>query len=222
MKQLRIGLTGNIGSGKTTVSKLFEKLGIPVFNSDKAAREAESDETMKLKIKEILGDDIYVNGVVDRPRMRDLVFKNPQILKQMNALISPFIKTSFNDFCQKFVDKDVIMIESAILIELNAAEGLDKLVVVTADEEIRIQRAMRRDGITRDQVMDKIKAQLSEAEKIEKADFIIINNGTDLIDTLRQLELQVKTIVDVLTYEQKLLFISESLRKTLQYVNINN
>jgi dephospho-CoA kinase len=204
MKQLRVGLTGNIGSGKTTVSKLFEELGVPVFNSDKAAREAESDEAMKVKIKEILGDDIYVNGVVDRPRMRDLVFKNPEILKQMNTLISPFIKKSFNNFCLINKDSYIVMVESAILLELNATDGLDKLVVVTADEEIRIQRAMKRDDITRDQVMDKIKAQLSDEDKINKTNYLIYNNGDDLIDSSNALRIQVKTIVEALLFQQTL------------------
>jgi dephospho-CoA kinase len=197
-KQLKIGLTGNLGSGKTTVSKLFEELGIPVFNSDKAAREAESDEEMKVKIKEILGDDIYVNGEIDRPRMREMVFKNAHILKQMNDLISPFIKVSFNEFCLKNKNSYIIMIESAILLELNATEGLDKLIVVTADEEIRIQRAMKRDSITREQVMDKIKAQFSDEDKINKADYLIYNNGGDLLDSSKALRIQVRTIVEAL------------------------
>ena len=204
MKQLKVGITGNIGSGKTTVSKLFEELGIPVFNSDKAAREAESDEAMKVKIKEILGDDIYVNGEIDRPRMREMVFKNTHILKQMNDLISPFIKDSFNDFCLKNQNSYIIMIESAILLELNATEGLDKLIVVTADEEIRIQRAMRRDGITREQVMDKIKAQFSDVDKINKANYLIYNNGGDLFDSSKALRIQVKTIVEALLLQETL------------------
>jgi dephospho-CoA kinase len=220
-KQIRCGITGNLGSGKTTVSKLFEDLGIPVFNSDKAAREAESDEMMKVKIKEILGDDIYVNDEMDRPRMRELVFKNPKILKQMNALISPFVKASFNNFCQDFVNKNIIMIESAILLELNATEGLDKLIVVTADEEIRIQRAMKRDGISREQVTDKIKAQLSDAEKIEKADFIVINNGVDLSNSLKSLELQVRTISNVLICESMFSSISELVTKIGKNVKTN-
>jgi dephospho-CoA kinase len=204
MKQLKVGITGNLGSGKTTVSKLFEELDIPVFNSDKAAREAESDEEMKDKIKEILGDDIYVNGEIDRPRMREMVFKNAHILKQMNDLISPFIKVSFNEFCLKNKNSHIIMIESAILLELNATEGLDKLIVVTADEEIRIKRAMRRDGITREQVMDKIKAQFSDTDKVNKANYLIYNNGGDLLDSLNALRIQVKTIVEALLYRQTL------------------
>lgn len=213
MKQLKIGLTGNLGSGKTTVSKLFEDLGIPVFNSDKAAREAESDETMVVKIKEILGDDIYVDGVIDRPRMRDMVFKNPEILSKMNALVAPFVKETFRNFCVDNVQSPIIMIESAILFELDATEGLDKIIVVTADEELRIQRAMKRDGVSREQVLDKIKAQFSDKEKIERADFLIYNNGTDLIDSLKPLKLQIGPIITLLTYEHMFNYINNIIKK---------
>lgn len=209
MKQLIVGLTGNIGSGKTTVSKLFKQYDIPVFNSDIAAREAESDENVKSKIKGILGDDIYVNGELDRPRMRDLVFKNPKTLQEMNALISPLVIESFNKFCSVNKNHNIIMIESAILLELKANEGVDKLIVVTADEEIRIQRAMKRDGITREQVMDKINVQLSEEEKINKADYLIYNNGNDLIDSLKALTIQVRTIVEALRWLETLKFMNK-------------
>jgi dephospho-CoA kinase len=213
MKQIRVGITGGISSGKTTVSKLFEDLGIPVFNSDKAAREAESDETMVVKIKEILGDDIYVDGVIDRPRMRDMVFKNPEILSKMNALVAPFVKETFRNFCVDNVQSPIIMIESAILFELDATEGLDKIIVVTADEELRIQRAMKRDGVSREQVLDKIKAQFSDKEKIERADFLIYNNGTDLIDSIKPLKLQIGPIITLLTYEQMFNYINNVIKK---------
>lgn len=213
MKQIRVGLTGGISSGKTTVSKLFEDLGIPVFNSDKAAREAESDETMVVKIKEILGDDIYVDGVIDRPRMRDMVFKNQEILSKMNVLVAPFVKETFRNFCVDNVQSPIIMIESAILFELDATEGLDKIIVVTADEELRIQRAMKRDGVSREQVLDKIKAQFSDKEKIERADFLIYNNGTDLIDSIKPLKLQIGPIITLLRYEQMFNYINNVIKK---------
>jgi len=213
MKQIKVGITGNIGSGKTTVSKLFEELGIPVFNSDKASREAESNEEMVVKIKEILGDDIYINGVIDRPRMRDMVFKNPEILAKMNALVAPFVKETFRNFCTDNAQSPIIMIESAILFELNATDSLDKIIVVTADEELRIQRAMKRDGISREQVLDKIKAQFSDKEKIERADFLIYNNGADLIDSIHPLKLQIKPIMGVLFYEQFINYMNEIIKK---------
>jgi dephospho-CoA kinase len=203
-KQIKLGLTGGISSGKTTVSKLFGELGIPVFNSDKAARVAESDEFIKLKIKEILGDDIYINGVINRPRMREMVFKNTTILAKMNALVAPFVKESFRKFCFENNSSPIIMIESAILFELNATEGLDKIIVVTADEEISIKRAIKRDGVTREEVLDKIKIQFSDKDKTDKANFLIFNNGDDLIDSLNVLRIQVRTIVEALFFQQTL------------------
>jgi dephospho-CoA kinase len=200
MKQIRFGITGNIGSGKTTVSKIFEGLNIPVFNSDLQARLAEKDESMVPKIKAILGDDIYINGEIDRPRMRNLVFKNASILKQMNEITIPFIRDKFNQFCSDNSDKGIVMIESAILLELNATEGLDGLIVVTASQETRIERAMKRDKITKSEVMDKINAQLPELDKIKKADYLIFNEGYDLMDSIDLLTIQAKSIVDAIKF----------------------
>ena len=199
-KQIRVSLTGNIGSGKSTISKLFIERDIPVFNSDLSAREAEKDQDIIDGYKKILGDDIFIDGVLDRVRMRDIIFNDKIKIKMVNDLVTPYVKNKFELFCEENSSSKIIMLEAAILFELGLEKHFDYTICVTASEKTRISRVLRRDNISLDMVMSKIKNQLPEKEKITKSDFVIINDGDDLLDSLPLLEKQVNSVSGTLFY----------------------
>jgi len=173
---IEIGLTGGIGSGKTTVSKIFADKGIPVFNSDLAAREAEKDPEIRRKFIDILGEEIVVDGELDRTKMRNIIFNNQEILNKVNALITPEVMKAFQKFKEGHTDKKMVVLESAIIFENKAANAFDYIVSVVADKRTRINRVMARDGLTVEMVEAKMSKQVDEVHRITNADFIIIND----------------------------------------------
>ena len=193
-KMIKICLTGSIGAGKSTISKLFIERGVPVFNSDLAAREAEKDQDIIDGYKKILGDDIFIDGVLDRVRMRDIIFNDKIKIKMVNDLVTPYVKNKFELFCEENSSSKIVMLEAAILFELGVEEDFDYIICVTASEKTRISRVLRRDNVSLDVVMSKINNQLPEKEKITKSDFVIINDGDDLLDSLDLLERQVNAV----------------------------
>jgi dephospho-CoA kinase len=198
---IKIGLTGSIGSGKTTVSKIFKERGIPVFNSDVCAREAESETHIQEEYKRILGEDVYVEGQLDRAKIRAILFTDKDKLQQVNKLVTPYIKQKFEKFCVDNADHQIVMLESAILFETNTTPIFDYIVTVTASENTRMTRVIKRDNATLEDVLNKIKNQLPELEKISKSNFIIINDGYDLIDSITLLAIQVDTIHKAIKYD---------------------
>lgn len=199
---IKVGLTGGIGAGKTTVSQIFKERGFPIFNSDLCAREAEKEEHIQLGFKNIIDDNIFVDGVLDRDRLRSIIFTDKEKLKQVNRLIGPYVKAKFEKFCEDHEkNHQVCMLESAIIFENKAEEGFDYVVTVTATENTRIRRVMHRDNITVDVVMNKLANQLPELEKISKSQFIVINDGYDLIDSIELLTKQVDAIIKAIKYD---------------------
>lgn len=176
MKKI-IGITGGIGSGKTTVAKAIEELDYPVYYSDERAKEIVNiDAELKLKITKLLGSEAYdESGKYNRTFVAQKVFANPELLNQLNALIHPAVKKDF----EKWVENQratFLFKETALLFELNLHESCDRSILVTADDEVRINRVMARDAKTSDQVNAIIKRQMPEADKIPMADFVIFNN----------------------------------------------
>lgn len=200
-KQVRIGLTGGVGAGKTTVSKIFKERGIPVFNSDLCARDAERETHIQEGYKRILGEDIYNEGQIDRTKIRALIFTDKEKLKQINKLITPYIKDKFERFCVENSEHQIVMLESAILFETGAEKDFDYMVTVSATENTRIRRVLNRDNCTLEEVMNKLANQLPELEKISKSNFIVINEGYDLIDSIEILAKQVDTIHKAIKYD---------------------
>ncbi len=191
---IKIGITGGLGAGKSTVCKLFKSLGVPIFNSDICARDAEKEPFIQQEFKRVLGDDIMVDGIVDRAKMRGIIFVDKAKLTEINNIILPYIKMKFNQFSLNN-NAPYVLLESAILFETNATSGFDHIITVTADTDVRIARALQRDPSTNlEEIKNKLNNQLSEEIKIAKADFIIFNNGTDLLDSADMLTKQVKTI----------------------------
>jgi dephospho-CoA kinase len=176
MKKI-IGITGGIGSGKSTVAEIIEEFGYPVYYSDDLAKEiVNNDAELQLKIRALLGDEAYdASGRYDRAFVAQKVFDNVNQLNQLNSLIHPAVKKDFERWVED-QDETFLFKETALLFELKLHEACDRSILVTADDEIRIRRVMERDNKTTGQVQAIINRQMPENEKAAMADFVIFNN----------------------------------------------
>lgn len=173
---LKIGITGGIGSGKSTVSKILQTMGYPVFNSDDQAKKILfQSKNLHEKLKENFGEEIIVNGIPDKVSLAKIVFSSKEKLNILNELIHPLVRTSFEEWVLKQKSK-IIFKEAAILIESGAYKDCDKVIVVKSPEELRIKRVMKRDSITQEEVIIRMKNQLSSNELIKFADFVVEND----------------------------------------------
>lgn len=185
-----IGITGGIGSGKSTVSKFIEELGFPVYDSDFWAKELVNvDENLKSRIIELLGEESYdENGKYNRKFVAEKVFDHQELLLKLNQIIHPAVKIHFENWVNA-QNAEFVFKETALLFELKLNESCYKSILVTADENIRIKRVMERDGRTYREVKEIIGKQMPENNKVKLADFVIQNN-TDLL-TLKEFTHQV-------------------------------
>lgn len=183
-----IGLTGGIGSGKTTVARFIEEFGFPVYYSDDRAKTiVNDDENLKIKIKYLLGEEAYdENGLYDRKFVADKVFNNKDLLQKLNEIIHPAVRIDFENWVRKQT-KYLIFKETALLFELKLNRQCYKSVLVTAEDNIRIKRVMDRDNKTYREVEAVMEKQMPEKDKIKIADCIIYNN-TNLEDLKEQTE----------------------------------
>ncbi|QRA43614.1 dephospho-CoA kinase [Chryseobacterium cucumeris] len=172
-----IGLTGGIGSGKTTVARFIEEFGFPVYYSDDRAKAIVNEsEDLKIKIKELLGEDAYdENGLYDRKFVADKVFNNRDLLQQLNEIIHPAVRIDFENWVKK-QSKYLVFKETALLFELKLNRQCYKSLLVTAEDNIRIKRVMDRDNKTYREVETVMEKQMPERDKIKMADCIIYNN----------------------------------------------
>ena len=193
MKKI-IGLTGGIGSGKTTVAKFIEEKGFPVYNSDFWAKELVNvDGDLKLKIKELLGEKSYnENGFYNRKYVAEIVFNNEEILLNLNSLIHPAVKIHFENWVSE-QNTEFVFKETALLFELKLNESCYKSILVTGDDNVRIKRVMDRDGKTYREIEAVMQKQLPEKEKLKLADFVVFNN-----EGLEELEEQTEKILSEL------------------------
>lgn len=177
-----IGLTGGIGSGKTTVAKFIEDCGFPVYYSDDRAKDIVNDnDDLKIKIKKLLGEDSYdQNGLYNRKFVAEKVFNNKDLLQSLNEIIHPAVRADFEDWVKKQT-KYLVFKETALLFELKLNKQCYRSILVTAEDNIRIKRVMDRDGKTYRQVQSVMEKQMPEKEKIKLADCVIYNN-TNLDD----------------------------------------
>ena len=189
-----IGITGGIGSGKSTVSKFIEEAGFPVYYSDVRAKTIVNDDAeLQKKIKELLGENSYdENGFYNRRYVGEIIFKDDQLRLQLNALIHPAVKINFDNWIseQKIA---FIFKETALLFELKLNESCYKSILVTADDNIRIKRVMDRDGKTYREVEAVMNKQMPEKDKIKIADFVIFNN-----DGLEELKIKTNQFINEL------------------------
>jgi len=189
-----IGLTGGIGSGKTTVAQFIEDCGFPVYYSDDRAKTIVNDnDVLKVKIKELLGEEAYdKNGLYDRKFVAEKVFNDIDLLQKLNEIIHPAVRIDFEDWVKR-QSKYLVFKETALLFELKLNLQCYKSLLVTAEDNIRIKRVMDRDGKTYREVQTVMEKQMPEKEKIKLADCIIYNN-TNLEDLKEQTE---KIIFDI-------------------------
>ena len=170
-----VGLTGGIGSGKSTVANLFRELGVPVYDSDKEAKLLmnTSDKIKKALVK-LLGKESYIDGKLNRVYISNKVFTNPELLAELNAIVHPQVKKHFKEWCAQQNYKYLIQ-ESALIFENKSQNNYDKIILVTAPLEIRVARVVKRDNSSKDAVLQRVNNQLLDSEKIDFSDFIIEN-----------------------------------------------
>lgn len=178
---LLIGLTGGIGSGKSTVAKVFETLGIPVYYADDAAKRLmNTNENLKQEIIRQFGSESYKDGILNRAYIASIVFGNKEKLNQLNSLVHP---ATIED-SQQWVNQQTapyIIREAALLFESGAHKGLDYVIGVSAPLHLRIQRVTQRDGLSKEEIEQRISRQMDEEEKMRLCDFVITNNEQTLI-----------------------------------------
>jgi len=174
-----IGLTGGIGSGKSTVARIFETLGAPVFYADSAGRELlDSSREVRQEVTKLLGEKAYLNGKANRVWIAQQVFENEPLLAQLNAIIHPAVRQVFLDWKSGIsADASYCLREAAILFESGSHLDCDQIICVTAPTELRIDRVMKRDTIDKASVEKRMSRQLPEEEKAKRSDFIILNDS---------------------------------------------
>lgn len=177
---MRVGLTGGIGSGKSTVASYFRALGIPVYDSDTRAKELmQTDGELRKEIAELLGDKAYSPEGLNRQWIASRVFSDPQLLQALNKRVHPVVRTDFDRWCAQ-QEAPYVLQEAAILLENSAYRHLDRTILVTAPEKSRINRVVQRDNVTPLQVKQRMKNQWTDTDKIPLVDFVIENTDLDI------------------------------------------
>lgn len=180
-----IGVTGGIGSGKTTVCKIFEVLGIKTYYADSRAKGLmESDQSLILRIKEIFGEKSYQEEKLNRKEIARQAFTDKSLLNQLNEAVHPAVKLDFEHWVQQHSAEKILLKEAALLIETGSYKELDLLILVLADEQTKVDRVVKRDQRDEKEVLKIISEQLPDSEKIPLANFIINNNETN--STIKQ------------------------------------
>ena len=175
---LKVGITGGIGSGKSTVSSFFSVLGVPVYDSDKRAKYLmQHDNSIIGTIKKEFGERSYLNNQLNRSYIAEIVFKNESKLKQLNSIIHPAVRTDFNNWLSQNSNAKFVIKEAAIMIESGAYKEMDKLIVVNAKRDQKIKRIKKRDHLSLEDIENRIQNQLSDEIRNQYADFIIENNS---------------------------------------------
>lgn len=178
---IKLGVTGGIGSGKTSVCKVFTVLGIPVFSADRIAREImDRDRNIIMKINSIAGKDLYSNGYLDRMALASLIFNNNALLEKVNSLVHPVVFDHFATWEKNQTTPYVIM-EAAILFESGASKLVDKIATIVAPVEERISRVTQRSKLSRQQVLERMKNQLDDEARIKLSDYVIHNSENDMV-----------------------------------------
>ena len=180
-----IGITGGIGSGKSTIAKEFVKRGFQLYDTDaEAKRLIVEDSGLRTDLSALLGSDVYEGDVYRTDLVAQRVFQDPDLLCRLNALVHPAVRRDIEHTCCRLPVACGLIIESALLFEAGLDDLCDKTVCVTAPEEVRIARTMARDGVTEDKVRARIAAQMPEQERAQKADIVLVNDGKEPISVL--------------------------------------
>jgi len=174
-----IGLTGGMGSGKTTIANHLNSLGIPVYNSDYQAKKILNLPETVESLKSVFGNVIFTNELLDKEKLTKIVYKNPEQLKLHNQIIHPAVKFDFENWLKANKNSPLVIKEAAILFESGSYKNCDVIISVSAPQEIRIQRVIARDQLTYDEVMFRINNQWTDEMRNEKSDYVIDNQDID-------------------------------------------
>jgi dephospho-CoA kinase len=179
---IKVGVTGGIGSGKTTICNVFELLEVPVFNADNVSRLIVNEDSGVIHdIIEVFGANIYRQGKLDRKKLADIVFSNKKMLAQLNEIIHPSVARYFDAFCLKHSKEKYVIKEAAILFETGLNKQLDRIITVTAPVAKRVERVIARDGASEEEVRNRVNNQMSDDKKIALSDFVIDNSDEKLV-----------------------------------------
>lgn len=183
---MRIGITGNIGSGKSYVCSLFKMLGIPVFDSDAEAKQLYYLPEVKRKIVERLGPNVYLeDGTLDRRSLASRLFSDACVLGYVESVLYPVLNERFAEWTEA-QEASFVLYESALIFEKHLESMFDAVIVVAASEPVRIRRVMTRDHCSEEQVRSRMALQLPQAEKVAKADYVIVHEEDDEDETLME------------------------------------
>ncbi|RWW98940.1 dephospho-CoA kinase [Flavobacterium cerinum] len=170
-----IGLTGGIGSGKTTIAQYFKSQGVPLYIADDEAKKILNTPNAVKDIVNAFGESVLTGGLPDRAKIAALVFNSPDKLQILNSIIHPKVLEHFKEWLEKQKDTKFIIKEAAILFESGSYKDCDKIILVTAPKEVRVDRVMQRDGVTREKVLERMNAQWEDEKKTKLSDYIINN-----------------------------------------------
>lgn len=194
---IKIGITGGIGSGKSTVSEIFSLFGIPVYIADAESKKlVNTSPTVRKKLTEVFGKDLYRNGMLDKALFASLIFNDKKKLEIANRIIHPEVEKDFLAWIDKHKDYPIIAKEAAILFESGFNKFVDAVITVYTPLEQRIQRTVERDAVSREKVLERINSQMPDEEKVKLSDFTIVNDETQSLIS------QVLNILHKLNYSQ--------------------
>lgn len=177
MSKVLVGITGGIGSGKSVVSKILKIIGYPVYDSDTEARRLnEQDPDVKQQLMAAFGEDIYADGKLNKPKLASLIFQSDENRLLVNSIVHPAVKRDFLQWAER-QQTDIVFLEAAILYESGFNEFMNKVVAVTAPEDVRVQRAIKRDNATEQQVVNRIHSQMNQDELARMADYVVVNDN---------------------------------------------
>ena len=188
---MKVGLTGGIGSGKSTVAKILLELGFPVYNSDKRAKFLmNNDSILKNKITSIFGENSYINGVLNTNFISNIVFSNSKKIVQLNSLVHPFVSKDFDKWLKLNISHNIIFKEAAILIESGAYLKMNKIILVESRNDLKIERILKRDSTDYNSIKKRMDSQSSDTKNKKYVDYIIENN-----ENLESLNIKVDLVI---------------------------
>jgi dephospho-CoA kinase len=179
---LKIGLTGNLGSGKSLVAKIFRILKVPVYNADDISKSFLSDDIVQEKLRITFGQGVFTNTTeIDRKALARIVFSDPLELSRLNDILHPLVKEDFRKWCHSHRENPYIIQEAAIIYESGLKEEYDRIIHISCPEGTAIKRAMHRDGSTREEVLKRMRFQWKDERKAALSDYVILNDGSELV-----------------------------------------
>ena len=179
---MKIGITGGMGSGKSFVCSIIENLGYPIFYSDKEAKWLmENNASLIAEMKKIVGNNAYTNNKINKEEIRKYIFDSAEKRKKINEIVHPAVAQHFDHWAQQFKSNSLLFNESALLIETGSYKRFDKIILITASQDVKIKRLIQRENVSKEEIRMRMNSQLSDEVKKDHADYIIENNETDFL-----------------------------------------